>query len=190
MYNEIKQHIVNKGDVRSPVSHYELYDMHGCYEKSKPNLTGFGGKIMQIYYCVSAILAVSEEEIMEHYIRAQADPENELLKKAHSPRELLLERYFLPFMCNFIKEMKADYIPILIPPQLQAEIDAFGLPKSGAAATAPPDLSKMTFEQYIVFRYHFVDKMLDSNSLKSADNRKALELILESLCMIVTRRVP
>ena len=59
-----------------------------------------------------------EADIMEYYIRSQADPESDHLKKAHSPRELVLERYFLPFVCNYLKDMKADFIPLLIPSQL------------------------------------------------------------------------
>lgn len=118
MFNEIKQHIINKGDVKNPCANVELYDFHGCYEKVKPLLISFGGHVMQMYYVINAIFGVSEAEIAEHYIRAQADPESDLLKKAHSPRELLLERYFLPFLCSYLKEMKADFIPLLIPPQL------------------------------------------------------------------------
>lgn len=118
MINEIKQHIINRGDVKNPAGNYELYDFNGCYERVKPFLAGFGGHVMQMYYIVNAILGISEKEIMEHYIRLQADPESDLLKKAHSPIELLLVRYFLPFMCSYLKEMKADFIPLLIAPQL------------------------------------------------------------------------
>lgn len=48
----------------------------------------------------------------------------------------------------------------------------------------------MTFEQYIHFRHVFVDQRLNAITLHQGTNRRAIELILECLCLIVTKRVP
>lgn len=56
----------------------------------------------------------------------------------------MIEKYFLPFLATYIKEMKAESIPILVHPELQELLDSFNLPRAGTAITSPIDYSKMT----------------------------------------------
>lgn len=60
-----------------------------------------------------------ETDLNAFYQKRQEDPKAEEVQKANNPRELLLEQFFVPFMLNFLKELKCDYIQFMIPPKLQ-----------------------------------------------------------------------
>lgn len=88
---EIFKIIVDKGDVKSPSTHYELLDLHSNYVE-KPVLTTYGGHFQQLYYIVCAIMEIwDEESLKELYSRKSANPTSEECKKALNPRELLVE---------------------------------------------------------------------------------------------------
>ncbi len=90
-----------------------------------------GGQLQQLYYVVNAILKKYDERSLEGYYRKLAeDPKQESLKNPSSPRELVLENYFLPFFLTALKELKCDSLQFLMTPQLDALISSFKLPKN------------------------------------------------------------
>jgi len=52
------------------------------------------------------------------------------------------------------------------------------------------ELAKMTKEQYIKFRHHFIDQRMYNPLLQDNTNEKAMELLLQSLCLIMCKKVP
>lgn len=57
--DEIKQFIVEKGEVRDHVAQIELLDIFGSYEKGKSYIGSVGGQIMQICVVLKAIDIIS-----------------------------------------------------------------------------------------------------------------------------------
>ena len=84
-----------------------------------------------MYYVINAIFNIYKDEgaLRDYYDRLAEDPKAESLKTARNPRELVLESYFLPFMCQAIKELKCEFIQFLVNPDLDALIAPWRLPR-------------------------------------------------------------
>lgn len=129
MSNEIRRLLIDKGSVVSPVVNQDLLDIHGCYQRGNQFLGALGGQLQQMYYVVNAIFQKYDERRLESYYKKLAeDPKQDSLKNASSPRELVLENYFLPFFLTSMKELKSDSLSFLITPQLDALLSSFKLP--------------------------------------------------------------
>lgn len=116
--DEIRKNIIDRGDVKSPVSMFELLDIHGNYERSKHFIGALGGHVMQFYYVTKAIKDVFGTDNSDYYKRLAADPMDESLKKAQNPTELLMERYFMTFLIQTIRDLKVELIQIACTPTL------------------------------------------------------------------------
>ena len=189
LQQEIRKMLIDKGTVISPAFGAELLDIHGCYEKGKQFLGALGGEIQQIYFVINAIVTkfAKTSDLAEYFARVAEDPKQESLKHAKTPRELLLENFFLPFMLTFLKELKHDDIKFLITPELDALISSFKLPKN---AQDTIDFTRMNNEQYIAFRHAFVEERMYHPIYKKNKGHHAMEIILTSLCIVLCNRVP
>jgi len=81
--------------------------MHGNYVKNTGYSGGFGGHLQQLYYVVATIMDKYETDLTAFYERSREDP-IAANKIADTPRELLLERFFVPFLLHYIKDLKCD----------------------------------------------------------------------------------
>ena len=93
----------------------------------------------------------------------------------------------MPFMLNFIKELKCDFIQFMIPPKLQAIIDILKINKN---ANDVYDFTRMNNDQYYQFRHAFVEEKLFYETYRQNKNPRAIEIILNVLCMVICNRVP
>ena len=71
-----------------------------------------------------------ETDLQDFYTKKREDPKQEVVQKPNNPRELLMEQFFVPFMLNFLKELKCDYLQFMIPPKLQSIIELLKVPIS------------------------------------------------------------
>ena len=88
---EILKLIVDKGEIRGPAAIYELLDIHQNFESHKLVLTGLGGQVQQLYYVLNSIFEIYGDDLTSFHSRRQANPNDELSKKALNARELLIE---------------------------------------------------------------------------------------------------
>jgi hypothetical protein len=108
---DVNKFMIEKGGLCvSDVLHEVLVDIHGCYEKNKPYLGALGGMIQQWYYVIQAIGQIYEKEDLAPFYRRVQDDHSEKAKKAHTPRELIMERFMVPFLLVSIKELKPEFI--------------------------------------------------------------------------------
>jgi len=56
-----------------------------------------------------------------YYKKKQEAPTE--VQKASTPAELLMEQYFIPFLVNYIKDLKADGISIIATPEVVELMD-------------------------------------------------------------------
>jgi len=56
--------------------------------------------------------------LQKYYGKLREDSTKEENKQATTPRELLLEHLFVPFILTAIKELKAEFLQFLIMPKL------------------------------------------------------------------------
>lgn len=56
--------------------------------------------------------------------------------------------------------------------------------------TMQPDLTKLSSEQYVLFRHAFVEERLYDETLMQNEGYRAIELVLNAICMIVCKKVP
>lgn len=92
-------------------------DVHGNYAKNTSFIGGLGGHVQQLYYIIAVIIENYESDLTAFYERSREDPVA-ANKAADTPRELLLERFFVPFLLHFIKDIKCDAINILKRPEM------------------------------------------------------------------------
>lgn len=103
--------LIDKALVVSPVVNGELLDIHGNYDRGNKYMGAIGGQLQQLYYVVNAIFSVYSNEnaaLRDYTEKLREDPKAEALKNPHSPRELVLEFHFIPWLVQAIKELKCE----------------------------------------------------------------------------------
>ena len=122
--DEIFRLFIRPGEVQQPAAAVDLMDSHGNYVKNTTFLGSLGGHVQQLYYVIAVIMDKYETDLTAFFERSREDPVA-ANKSAETPRELLLERFFLPFMLAFLKDLKSDNINILKRPEMADLIEAF-----------------------------------------------------------------
>ena len=129
-----------------------------------------------------------DTDLNNYYQKKQEDPKAEEVQKANNPRELLLEQFFVPFMLNYLKELKCEYLQFMIPPKLQQIIDQLKIGKYPNQDVY--DFTKLNDQDYYAFRYAFVEEKLFYQHYNKNDNQRAIESILNVFCLVLCGRVP
>merc|ERR1719482_2529780 len=104
-------------------------------------------------------------------------------------------------MISYLKDLKCDTVNMLKQPEMNDLIESFKVkPKKKRRREGDPqpeqpenlgvDLTKLKEEQHFAFRNAFCEEKLFDENLKSNKNRKALDLVLNALFMVVTNSVP
>lgn len=156
---EIYKLIVDKGESRHHSTNYELMDLHANNISDKLVLTTLGGYFQQLYYIVASIIEKYGDDLESFYSRRKANPNDELSKKATTYRELMIEQFFLPFLVTYFKDSKCEGFTIMASPGLAACMEKN---KVGTTATGHYDMTKLTKEQWIEFRYIFIEERMKS----------------------------
>jgi uncharacterized protein YqcC (DUF446 family) len=190
MRREIKRLLVDKATIVTPANTCDLIEHHGCFEKGKQFTGALGGLLLQWYFVINAILKIynKQADVQKHYAKLREDASKEDNKQAVSPRELLLEHCFVPFMLSTLKELKTEFLQFLIMPKLQAVIDEIKVPRKPDSDQY--DFSKLNMQQYIQFRHAFVEERLCNPIYAHVENPKAMDMILNVICMVLCNRVP
>lgn len=145
--NEVRRILIEKSTVISPAANCELLEIHGCYERGKQFAGAIGGQLMQWFYICSAIQSIyPEKDLKAFHDKMKEDPKKEELKQASTPRELMMEAFFVPFILTAIKELKCEFLQFLISPELGKIIEQFKLVRN---ASDQYDFSKLNSEQYL-----------------------------------------
>ena len=187
MKNEIFKMIVDKGETKSPSANYELADLHANYTSDKLVLTALGGYFQQLYYVVASVLEKYGDDLNDFYKRRKENPSDENSKKANSYRELMIEQFFLPLLVSYFRDSKCDAFSIVVSNELA---HCFEQIKVGLAPSGHYDMTKLSKEQWIKFRYHFIEERMKHPLWIENNNKKAMELILSALAMIICKKVP
>ena len=190
MREDIRKVLIEKADIKNPVLNYELLDIDGNFEKGKHFLGAIGGHLQQLYFVVDTIMTEYEADMQAFYARQQADPADEANRKAMNPRELMQERFFLPYLCTYLKEMKVEHLTFMANPELVAALEAAKIPYN--AQTNSYDVAKLGTqpEAYIAFRSAFVEERMFNPIYLKCKNQEAIEMILSALCMVMCKKVP
>lgn len=179
--------IVDKGETRSPSTNYELADLHANYTSDKLVLTSLGGYFQQLYYVVASILEKYGDDLNDFYKRRKENPNDENSKKANSYRELMIEQFFLPLLVSYFRDSKCDAFSIVVSAELAHCFDQI---KVAIAPSGHYDMSKLSKEQWIKFRYHFIEERMKHPLWIENNNKKAMELILSALALIICKKIP
>ena len=188
--SEVRRLLIDKASVFTPVATGELLDIHGNYNRGEKYMGALGGQIQQLYYVVNAIFNVFNNEnqaLRDMQEKMKEDPKNESLKNPHSPRELVLELHFIPWLVQAIKELKCEHISFLCHPKVNELIASFKLPKN---AQEQPDLTRVTTDQYMAFRHAFVTERLHHDIYRANKGHQAMDLILSTICMLLCNKLP
>jgi len=144
-----------------------------------------------------------ESDLVDYYDRSRADPTDPTLKSPSNPRELMIDQFFLPFLITYLKDLKCETINMLKAPEMNDLIESFKVKQKKKRRAKPGedvgpnepvnpevDLTKLKEEQHLAFRGAFCEDKLFDENLNKNTNRKALDLILNTLFMVVTNTIP
>ena len=187
--SEIRRVLIDKSTTFSPAATAELLEVHGCFERGKQFVGAIGGMVMQWYHVLNAIWKIyPEESLLTFYARMQEDPGQESVKSAQTPREILMEFFFVPFILTALKELKCEFMQFLIMPEMAEVMQTLKVSKP--AGVEHYDFTRLNNEQYMVFRNAFVTNRMFSDVYKVEDNPRLMDQILGVLCMVICNRVP
>ena len=117
--SEVRRLLVEKSTVFSPAAAAELLDIHGCFERGKQYAGAIGGQLMQWYFVIDAIFKIYPEgDLKSFYDKMKDETKKEELKAATTPRELMMEHFFVPFILSAIKELKCEFIQFMMLPEM------------------------------------------------------------------------
>lgn len=184
---EILKCIVDRGEAKGPSINFELMDLHGNYNQDKNVLTALGGHFQQLYYVVSSVFEVFGDDLSGFYQRRSANPTEDASKKALTARELMIEQFFLPFVVQYLRDTKCEGLSFMATPEFGA---AMAEMKIVIGEKGHYDLAKLTKEQWIKFRYHFIENRMGNKLWNENKNDKAMELILGALALVLCKKVP
>ena len=86
---------------------------------------------MQWYHICSAILQLYPvSDLKSFHDKVKEDPKKEELKQATTPRELMMEHFFVPFILTSLKELKCECLQFMITPDMAKLIEQFKVVKN------------------------------------------------------------
>lgn len=91
------------------------------------------------------------DDLSDFYQRRQDDPEGN--NAARTVRELMIEQFFLPFLVQHLRDSKCEAYTFMTNRKMSEFMHEMKISEKGGVY----DLSKLTKEQYVQFRYHFVE---------------------------------
>ena len=186
--SEIRRLLIEKSIVVTPAASAELLDIHGCYERGKQFCGAIGGQLMQWYYILNAILKIyPESDLKSFYEKMAEDPKKEELKQATTPRELMMEHFFVPFILTAVKELKGEFIQFLAMPEMVKLMEELKVVKNNNDLY---DFTKLNQDQYMAFKHAMVTDRMFIDCYKVEENPRAMDMLLSTLCMIICGRVP
>lgn len=179
--------VFNKGEVKNPSTNFELHDINASIAENSKVLTTYGGQFQQYYYVLSAIVDIHGDDLSAYYKRKQMKPDDEAAKKPHTARELLIEHLFLPFFVTYLRDSKCESFAIVATEEMVKLLAEMKVPQT---SNGNYDLTKLSREQYIKFRYYFVERRMDHPVWVKNSRAKVMELLLNAICMIFCKKVP
>lgn len=121
------------------------------------------------------------------FSRKLANPTDDASKKALTARELMIEQFFLPFIVNYLRDQKSEGTSFMATPEMNEALTEMKVTVNNLGSF---ELFKMTKEQYLKFRYHFIEKRAYNPIWSVNTNAKAMELLLTALALILCKKVP
>ena len=85
-------------------------------------------------------------------------------------------------MAQVLKDLKCDELRYLISPEMDALIQSFKLSRTSSDFY---DFTKLSAEQYIAFKHAFVEERMYNPIFKANKGYKAMDIILNAVCMIL-----
>ena len=98
-----------------------------------------------------------------------------------------MEHFFVPFILSALKELKCEFLQFLIMPEMSRVIEQLKVIKGGNDLY---DFTRLSSDQYMVFRHAFVTERMFIDTYKVVENPRAMDMLLSVLCMVLCGRVP
>jgi len=99
----------------------------------------------------------------------------------------MLEEYFVPFMVNYLKDIKSENISIVATPEMQQMLESFEIKVNPGGFY---ELAKMNKEQYLQFRKEFIEDRQNKEEWKKNRHELAMENLLRAFCLIMFKKLP
>lgn len=134
---------------------------------------------MQLAYVIDEIIKRYPKGLETYLQKKVTNDDEEYFQRANNLRELVLENHLMPFIMQYLKDMKVDYIELMVHPKIPVFLD-----KTEASLE---DLSSLTDEELTKFKELFSQNRV-SVSHKTAG--KGMDMLYDFLIDIVAKRVP
>ena len=101
-----------------------LVDITGNFQSNTPVICAIGGHMMQLSYVIEDIMKRYHPKGLETYLQKKVTQDDEeYFQRANNLAELVLENHLMPFSMQYLKDMKVEYIEVMVHPKVSAFID-------------------------------------------------------------------
>lgn len=157
-----------------------LVDLTGNFQSNTQVICAYGGHIMQLAYVIDDIIKRTHPRGLETYLQKKTtNDDEEYFQRANNLAELVLENHLMPFFMQYLKDMKVEYIEIMVHPLVTAFIE-----KTEATLE---DLSGLSDEDLGKFKELFTKNRV---SAAHKTGGKGLDMLFDFMIDILAKRVP
>jgi len=108
--DEIDNGVLYKGEVVSVLSQ-NLIEPTGNFSNEK-FMGAPGGHVLQIWYTLEGIFNKYPQGLKQYMEKKINNDDDDYFLRPNTPRELLLAEHFMPFLMQYLKDLKNDCIEI------------------------------------------------------------------------------
>lgn len=118
-----------------------LVDITGNYSK-EPHVAVPGGQLLQIYYVFEEIIRKYPQGLNNYVKKKVKNDDEDYFLRPNNPRELLLPEHLMPFLMQYLKDMKNEAIEIFLNKECKEFLDARECPYDDLSGLSEDELCK------------------------------------------------
>jgi hypothetical protein len=175
--DEVDNFVVMKSETVNCLS-TNLLDINGNYQTG-PYLGAPGGQLMQMYLIFEDILNRYPQGLKNYMEKKIQNDDEDYFTKPNNLRELLLPEHLMPFLMHYLKDMKNEYIEIVLHEDCKEFLNGLNVPYD--------DLSGMSDDDLLRFKELFNANRMSEFHLGTG---KMMDTLYDYLIDILAKRVP
>lgn len=154
-------------------------DITGNFQNNTPVICAYGGHIMQLYYIITDIEKRYPKGLTTYYEKKRDQDDEDYFLRPNNLRELIVENHLMPFIMQYLKDMKTECVEIMVHPKISAFIEQ--------KESNLEDLSGLSDEDLQEFKKIFLANRV-SKAHRGAG--KAMDILYDFFIDILAKRVP
>lgn len=175
--DEVDMNVIMKAEIVTCLQ-TNLVDINGHYSK-EPFQSAPGGQLMQIYLVLEEFMNKYPQGLKNYMEKKIQNDDEDYFTKPNNLRELLLPEHLMPFLMQYLKDMKNEAIELMITQECLDFLNELEI--------STDDLSSLSDEDLVKFKEMFNGKRM---SQFHQGVGKMMDTLYDYLIDILAKRVP